>query len=259
MIPEQESTPVPTAEVTPVITVTPEEQITPTPIGEEENKVSVTPTVQATPTPVSEVIPTITSLPEEQTTPVPTKKEEASVTPDVKEQLLVKGVKLSKTTYTYNGKVQNPKVTVKNQKGEKLKEGKDYTITYSKGRKEAGIYTVTVSGISGYSGIVKKTFKILPKATKITKVSWDSKGITVKWKKGTGKIKGYEIQYSAYANFKKSTKIVVGRKAATSKKIKKLKTTKKYYVRIRTYQNVKVDGKKVTLYSKWSKKKSITR
>lgn len=85
--------------------------------------------------------------------------------------------------------------------------------------------------------------------TTITSVKAQSKAFTVKWKKKSG-ITGYQIQYSTNSKFKKGNKSIKIKNAKTvSKKITKLKSNKKYYVRIRTYQ-----GKK---YSKWSKVKSI--
>ena len=91
--------------------------------------------------------------------------------------------------------------------------------------------------------------------TSITSLSAKDNGFTVKWKKKT-KITGYQIQYSTSSKFsKKSTKTVKIKKAkTTSKKISNLKSSKKYYVRVRTYKN----SKKKTDYSAWSKKKSIT-
>ena len=91
--------------------------------------------------------------------------------------------------------------------------------------------------------------------TSITSLSAKDNGFTVKWKKKT-KITGYQIQYSTSSKFsKKSTKTVKIKKAkTTSKKITDLKSSKKYYVRVRTYKN----SKKKTNYSAWSKKKSIT-
>ena len=85
--------------------------------------------------------------------------------------------------------------------------------------------------------------------TTITSVKSQSKAFTVKWKKKSG-ITGYQIQYSTNSKFKKGNKSIKIKNAKTrSKKITKLKSNKKYYVRIRTYK-----GKK---YSKWSKVKSI--
>ena len=84
--------------------------------------------------------------------------------------------------------------------------------------------------------------------TTITSVKSQSKAFTVKWKKKSG-ITGYQIQYSTNSKFKKGNKSIKIKNAKTrSKKITKLNSNKKYYVRIRTYK-----GKK---YSKWSKVKS---
>ena len=91
--------------------------------------------------------------------------------------------------------------------------------------------------------------------TTITSVKAQSKAFTVKWKKKSG-ITGYQIQYSTNSKFSmKNTKIVKIKKAKTaSKKITDLKSSKKYYVRIRTYKIVK----KKKSYSSWSKKKNVT-
>ena len=86
-------------------------------------------------------------------------------------------------------------------------------------------------------------------STTITSVKAQNKAFTVKWKKKSS-ITGYQIQYSTNSKFKKGNKSIKIKNAKTvSKKITKLKASKKYYVRIRTYK-----GKK---YSKWSKVKSI--
>ena len=92
-------------------------------------------------------------------------------------------------------------------------------------------------------------------ATSITSLSAKDNGFTVKWKKKT-KITGYQIQYSTSSKFSmKNTKTVKIKKAKTaSKKITDLKSSKKYYVRIRTYKIVN----KKTYYSSWSKKKNVT-
>lgn len=92
-------------------------------------------------------------------------------------------------------------------------------------------------------------------ATSITSLSAKDNGFTVKWKKKT-KITGYQIQYSTSSKFSmKNTKTVKIKKAKTaSKKITDLKSSKKYYVRIRTYKIVK----KKKSYSSWSKKKNVT-
>ena len=90
--------------------------------------------------------------------------------------------------------------------------------------------------------------------TKITTIKSKKKSLLIKWKKISGEISGYEIQYSTSKKFaKKNTKkITIRSPKKNSKAIKNLKSKKKYYVRIRTYR--KAAGK--MLYSKWSNKVS---
>ena len=168
-------------------------------------------------------------------------------------------IKLSKTSYIYNGKVQKPGVTVKDSKGKTLKNGTDYTVSYAKGRKAIGKYAVKVTFKGKYSGSKTLYFTITPKATALSGVAAKSKGFTVKWKKQTSQTTGYQMQYSTDKNFKKNNKTVtVTKNKTTSKTISKLKGKKKYYVRIRTYKTVKVNGKNTKIYSAWSKAKSVT-
>ena len=167
-------------------------------------------------------------------------------------------IKLSKTAYTYNGKVQKPSVTVKNSKGKALKST-DYKIYYPKGMKNVGKYTVKVTLKGNYSGSKSMTYNINPKGTSVSKVTAAKKGFKVIWKKQTTQTTGYEVQYSTASNFKKGNKTVtVSKNKTTSKSVSKLSAKKKYYVRVRTYKTVKIGGKSVKLYSGWSKAKSVT-
>lgn len=76
--------------------------------------------------------------------------------------------------------------------------------------------------------------------------------IKIKWKKVNG-INGYQIQYSTNKEFKKAKKISIKSKTTTSKTIKNIGNSKKYYIRIRSYKKNK--GKNI--YSNWSKNKVI--
>ncbi len=80
----------------------------------------------------------------------------------------IKSISLSTTTYTYNGSVKTPNVTVKDTNGTLLKKNTDYKVTYAAGRKNAGSYKVTVTLKGNYSGKVVKTFKINKAAQTIT-------------------------------------------------------------------------------------------
>ena len=168
-------------------------------------------------------------------------------------------VKLSKTAYTYNGKVQCPDEVVKDRTGKALKGGMDYNVSYSKGMKNVGKYTVKVTFKENYSGSKSMTYSINPKGTSVSKVTAAKKGFKVTWKKQTTQTTGYQVQYSTDKNFKKNNKTVtISKNSTTSKSVGKLKAKKKYYVRVRTYKTVKFGGKSVKLYSGWSKAKSVT-
>ena len=169
----------------------------------------------------------------------------------------VNTIKLNKTAYTYNGKVQKPSVTVKDSKGKALKST-DYKIDYPKGMKNVGKYTVKVTLKGNYSGSKSMTYNINPKGTSVSKVSAAKKGFKVIWKKQTTQTTGYQVQYSTSSKFKSAKTVTISKNKTTSKSVSKLSAKKKYYVRVRTYKTVKIGGKSVKLYSGWSKAKSVT-
>lgn len=129
-------------------------------------------------------------------------------------------------------------------------------MTYND-NKNVGQATATITFKNGYSGTIKKTFTIKPKGTSISKISASKKGFTVKWKKQKSQTTGYELQYSTSSKFKGAKTLKNIKAKATSKKVTKLKARKKYYVRIRTYKTVKVNGKSTKVYSGWSKAKKV--
>ena len=167
-------------------------------------------------------------------------------------------VTLSAKVFTWNGKVQMPKVTVKDGKTT-LVNNRDYKITGA-GGKNVGTYTVKVVCMGDYKGSKSVSFVINPKGTALSKVTAGKKKFTAKWKKqaakmSTSAITGYQLQYSLKKTFKSGNKSVNVKGAKTvSKAVSKLKAKKTYYVRIRTYK--KVSGK--TYYSPWSAAKKVT-
>ena len=167
-------------------------------------------------------------------------------------------VSLSAVNYTYNGGVKTPSVTVKDSKGRKLSNGRDYTVTYPSGRKNVGRYSVKIRFKGNYSGTKTLTYNINPKGTSMSKVTAAKKGFKAKWKKQSTQTTGYQLQYSTSSKFKKGTKTVnISKNKTTSKSVKKLYAKKKYYVRVRTYKTVKFGGKNIKLYSGWSKAKAV--
>ncbi len=167
----------------------------------------------------------------------------------------VSQVKLSKKSFTYNGKVQKPSVTVIDSKGNVV-SADNYSVSYSNsGSKKVGSYGIYISFIgSKYSGSISYVYKIIPKSSAISSLKGAKKKITVKYKKQTSQTTGYQIQVATNKAFKKNKKTVTVKKnKTTSANVSSLKAKKKYFVRVRTYKTV--NGKKI--YSSWSKVKTV--
>ena len=183
-------------------------------------------------------------------------KKEPEVEPE-KEVIQEKNVTLAKTSYTYNGKVQKPTVKAKNAKG-RIVATSNYTVSYASGRKNVGSYKVTVKFKGDYKGTVTKTFQIVPKGTKITTLKAGKKSFTAKWSRQKTQTTGYQFSYTTDKKFKKSVKtITISKNTTVQKTVKKLKSKRLYYVKVRTYKTVKINGKTTKLYSGWSSYKKV--
>ncbi len=169
----------------------------------------------------------------------------------------IQDVKLSSERMVYSGRSREPGLKVIDRAGRTV-DRSQYQVSYQNNVK-VGQGKVIVRFRGNYSGSLEKNFLIEPEQTSLTKLKAKSKGFTVRWRKQAVQTAGYEIQYSTSSRFtKKNTRtITVKNKKTTSKTISKQKPGKKYYVRIRTYQTAKVDGRTVRIYSKWSKAKSV--
>ena len=160
-------------------------------------------------------------------------------------------IRLSKTVFTYNGKVQKPAVTV-TYRGKKLKVRKDYTLTYSKGRKNPGFYTVTVKGTGSYTGTVKKTFRINPVGARLATMTSLAGGTTLKltWKRPSRAIFGYQIRYSTRKDFKSAKVQTLSGATKLTTTLRRLKPGTRYYLEIRTFYRY---TKTKSIYSAWSR------
>lgn len=168
-----------------------------------------------------------------------------------------KTANLSGNRFNYDGSLKTPSVSVFGSDG-KVISPSNYTVSYSEGRKDVGRYEVKISFRGNYSGTFLRTFDITPKGTGLSKLKNAKKGFTAKWKAQKKQTSGYEIQYSTDKKFGKSVKTKLVKKNKTvSAKIGKLKAKKKYYVRVRTYKTVKVNGSSQRIYSGWSKVRSV--
>lgn len=146
-----------------------------------------------------------------------------------------KTIKLSKSSFAYNGKVQTPAVTIKDKKGNVLKKDTDYTIKYSKGRKSIGKYTVTITFKGKYSGSKKLTYTIVPKSTTGLKAKTvTSSTVTLVWSKTSGAT-GYKVyQY----NSSKGKYIAKKTLTSTTYKITGLKGSTSYKFKVRPYKKL---------------------
>jgi len=149
-----------------------------------------------------------------------------------------KTIKLSKTEYTYNGKAQKPTVTVKDSKGNTLKNGTDYKVTYEKGRKNPGKYTVRIDFMGKYSGTKRVYFTIAPAVPVLAKTSQSTNAIRLTWNKVTGAT-GYRV-YQYNSKTKKWNKLKT--LAGTTYRIEKLKAGTTYKFRVKAY---KKDGETI--------------
>ena len=168
---------------------------------------------------------------------------------------------LYKDTFTYNGKVQKPKV--KTIKGLSLKAGSDYTMDWStENSKNAGTYLVTIDGKGNYSGSTDAIYTI-----KKAKNPMKLKGKTIQLKKKKLKKKSQNIKRAkafkvSKAKGKMTYKLVSAKKAGKNfkKKFKINAKTGKITVKKKTKKGlykvtVKVKAKGNTNYkaSPWKK------
>ncbi len=134
-------------------------------------------------------------------------------------------VTLSKTSFTYNGKVQKP--TIKKIGGKALEEGTDYTVAWSDASsKKAGTYTLTITGTGHWTGTTTATYKIVKAANPI-KVT--AKTATVKF--SDLKKKAQTLKAAKVMTIKKAEGTVTFRKVSGNKSITIDKKTGKVTVK----------------------------
>lgn len=146
----------------------------------------------------------------------------------------VSAVKLSGTSFVYNGKSIKPSVTVKNSKGETIST-KRYSVSYASGRTAIGTYKVTVKlkGAS-HSGTKTFSFNIVPSQVKGLKAAAGRNSVKLSWSKVSGGVK-YKV-YSYNPTTKKYTYLLTV--SANSCTVKKLSSADTCYFVIRAYKNV---------------------
>jgi|GEM_PF-3335734 len=159
-------------------------------------------------------------------------------------------VKLNYTNYEYTGSPLGPGLTVKDSKGNTLKLNEDFTVKYNGERIEIGTYSVTVTLIGNYRGSKTLSFTIGPKGVSDSsvKASGGRRTVNASWSTMTDQTNGYQVQCSAYSDFRSVKTVTVSPATKNSASITGLSDSTKYYVRVRTYKTI--DG--VNYYSNWS-------
>ena len=139
-------------------------------------------------------------------------------------------------TYVYDGKAKSSVITVMCGDVE-LEEGVDYKVVYSN-NVNPGKAKVAITGKGNYTGTKTIANAFVIKPAKVTtlkqKTSYDTKSISMTWKKSIG-VTGYEV-YRATSKNGKYTKIA-STSSATYKN-SKLKAGTKYYYKVRAYKTV---------------------
>lgn len=159
---------------------------------------------------------------------------------------------LNKNNFIYNGCLKLPYWIVKDSNGNRLKNGTDYTVSYSnKNSKNVGRYSVTITFKGKYSGSLSREYLIKPKSTSLKSTAYtysSSRKMQIYWNTQTAQTAGYQIQYSTSSKFTSSKWITVSGSYKNSTYISGLKSNKTYYFRIRTYKYY--NGEKIV--SSWS-------
>lgn len=166
-------------------------------------------------------------------------------------------VALSSGSLVYTGKERKPSVRIIDSNGMEI-DSKNYVLKYGN-NVNVGKASVTVIFRGDYEGSMTAYFDIVPKSIGSFRLVRRPKGIFVKWKKQRKQTTGYEIQYSTSKKItgKTAKTVIVKNNKVVSKMLSIKKQRKKYYVRIRTFKVVKVNGKPQKFYSGWTKVRSV--
>ena len=151
-------------------------------------------------------------------------------------------VKLSATSFTYNGKIQKPTLVVKTSQ-DKTISTKYYTAKWSNSSsKSVGTYTVKITFKGNYSGTKTLTYKILPKQVTGLKASTvKTTSIKLTWTKVTG-AKYYKVEQSTDGKTWKAIKTA----STNALTVSSLTAGKKYQFRVTALDSTKKLSGKVS-------------
>ena len=164
----------------------------------------------------------------------------------------IESITLAYKKRIYTGDELKPKVTVIDTDGNQISSNY-YTVTYSD-NKNVGVARVRIEFKDRYSGTVTRKFTIRPAGTTLAAkqyFTYNSKKVRIYVKAQKTQTTGYEIQYSTKKSMKNALSVSI-KNAKKSVVLKKLSKNTQYFLRVRTYKTVKIDGVEKTIYSRWS-------
>ncbi len=147
----------------------------------------------------------------------------------------IASIKLSSSTVTYNGKVRNPSIAVKDANGKALVNGTDYDVTVPSGRKNPGIYKYVVTFKGNYEGTKTLDFTINPETVDVAtiKATQSTSVIKLTWGAVEGAT-GYRVyQYSPSKG--KFVQIASVKGVTSYRKATNLKAGTEYKFKIKAY------------------------
>lgn len=187
----------------------------------------------------------------------------------------IETIKLTKKSLLYTNSEQDaPSVQITDSEGKEISP-EDYTLTCvsradgkeSSAVKNIGQYKLRVDFRNDYSGTRELYFSVKPQNMKITSVGDTTAGYRVNWK-ANGAVTGYEVEFSLNSSFARNVQrfstdekncctCLFRRSSLPQAKLSRLRG-KRYYVRIRSYKVVQVDGGEAYMYSPWSRSVPVT-
>ena len=154
-------------------------------------------------------------------------------------------VKLKKGDGILRYSSSNPKAAAVNSKGKVIIKGTGRTTIIVTSRETKKYKKKSI----------KITLDVTPKKQTSSVTTKAGKTITVKWKKDV-RATGYQLRYSTDKKFKKNNKTkIIRRHKTTNQAIGKLSKGKIYYIKVRSYKSINVNGKTKTLFGLWSSTK----
>ncbi len=118
-----------------------------------------------------------------------------------------------------------------------------------------GVHQVTSEPTESYTITVDYNASVA--TTRFKSCEKTKKGLVLNWNRVSG-IDGYQIEYSTKEDFSAKKKTITIKDVKTVKQlINGIKKKKTYYVRIRSYKYVKVNGVKEQFFSDWSETSSL--